>query len=244
MANSTYDIRTEILSLRSFYRGLWLREEGTRFLLEGKLGYCASYDRTANAFVLNPATDDAHNVIRDTYEIRIDFPSDFPSSFPSVREVGGRIDKIMKEKGITDERDLHVSPDNGIICLCVEPEKYLLFQNGVSVVDYLNRLVVPYFYGLSYFQKRGKWPWGFYSHRDLSVLESYLRNRNPADTKLVRIYFECLKEVKVKELFSTKGAIQRQCVCPCGKPAKFRNCHRDAFLGARLLKEDYDSISN
>ncbi|MDD5530227.1 MAG: SEC-C metal-binding domain-containing protein [bacterium] len=164
----------------------------------------------------------------------------YPASLPLVRETGGRTQQIAEKYDIQNIIDLHVNKNaNNTVCLCPSPKAKLKYPNGVDIIDFIHSLVIPFFYGLSYYEKKGKWPWGTYSHGDLGIFEFYAENRKPnsMDGDLIVNCKKDLKEIH-RILFEQNHIVLEDLDCPCGSLRKFKNCHERAFEGAKLLKED------
>jgi len=235
-------LKLEIQSLKKFYPVLYLTEKEGKYFLKGKLNFQAFYDSKDDMLVLNPSLDNASgvNMISDQYEIEIEFLPDFPHSLPLVREMGGRIQRIAKKYNIQNICDLHVNKNkDNTICLCPKPEEKLRYPDKVDIVHFINNLVMPFFYGLSYYDRHGKWPWREYSHGDLGILEFYAENKNLNNSSaLAKSCYESLSERGTK-LVMTKKRIKSHWPCLCGSKEKFRRCHKLALEGLWALKEKF-----
>jgi len=232
---------TELVEIRRLYPGLNFLNEGGKQTLKGVFDFYALYDFIGDRFILNPAGEEISNerLIRDSYEIQVEFASDYSSSFPCVREIGGRIEKIVDKFGISDIRDLHVNKNqNNSLCICPKPEEYLRYPNGVDLVDFFNALVLPYFYGLSYYEKNRQWPRNEYGHGDSGIFEFYAERRKEKDARLAVACVKSLSEKVAKEYLKKKGDIKGHWQCICGSGKRIRSCHTKAWEGLKLLKKD------
>jgi hypothetical protein len=144
----------EVAAVRTKYPRLIL---GQSHILEG-------------TFDLNASFDD--HVITDEFLIRITASAEYPAKIPTLRKVGGRTQAIALKYRITDYRKLHRSDDE-VACLCVNQMERKKFPPGSDLSVFLENLVLPYLYGLSYYDAHGRWPWGEYSHGALGLLEFY-----------------------------------------------------------------------
>ncbi len=182
--------------------------------------------------------------IIDAFKLRIIFPDEYPKSIPVVKEIGDRINKIKAKFNITDLRDIHYNPGNFTACLCVKPMERIKFPDGSNFVDFLNDLVIPYLYGLSYFEENGVWPWKECSHGGLGLLEYYFQNRKSVskDSIIDTIRF-LRKDGKWKDYgkYLNKKKPRRLCLCDSGKI--FSECHSDAWEGLKLLQDDVRFLS-
>ena len=105
--------------------------------------------------------------IKDCYKIEIDFSKISP--LPLVKEKGGRIQEIAQRKN-KQIADLHVNAgeiEEGV-CLCSRIRafdycrKFKVSNSPTS--SFIKELIIPFFYGLSYFNKFDKYPFGELEH--------------------------------------------------------------------------------
>lgn len=179
--------------------------------------------------------------IKDSFKIFIITPDTYPSQLPFLIEIGGRTQAIAQKYKIADLRRLHCNPrQNNTACLCVKQEEKNRFPAGSNLVFFIESLVIPYLFGLSYFEKHGKWaPWGEYSHGALGILEchaEYPGNITEQDIReIIRILRtdENWKEYS-KQLRKPSG--EKFCICGSRKP--FIKCHKLAWQGLQRLYFD------
>ncbi|HZE59012.1 MAG TPA: SEC-C metal-binding domain-containing protein [Burkholderiales bacterium] len=101
----------------------------------------------------------------------------------------------------------------------------------------MDNLVVPYLYGLSYFDKFTAWPWGEYSHGGLGLLEFYCDAPEQSAARYAEIIgtLQSYKDIWPwirKQL--RKPNAKTQCICGSGAP--FGKCHAAAWRGlCRML---------
>jgi len=84
--------------------------------------------------------------IEDEYEIEIAIPESFPKWIPSVRETEGRIPP-----------DFH-KLDDGSLCLGSPTRLLLLLSESPSILAFVERCVIPYLYGYSFYKQYGAMP--------------------------------------------------------------------------------------
>jgi len=239
-------IDKELVEIKRLYPGLNLSAEAGRQLLRGRFDFCALYDSIEDKFIINPQRNGTfdNEIIQDSYEIEVEFSLDYPHSFPQVREVGGRTQKVVEQYNIKDIRNLHVNKNkNNTVCLCPKPEEYLRYSNGVDIIDFFNALVLPYFFGLNYYEKNGQWHRDEYGHGDVGIFEFYAEHRDKKNIKLIESCIKSISENKSKEYLQKKGEIKGHWECICGSKSKFRNCHVKAIEGLRLLKDEIERLS-
>lgn len=226
----------KVENVQLYYPGLKLIEKDGKPFLIGELRFNASYDFSKDELVLNPLEPNTYldYYISDSFQLEIEFPN---NSFPLVREVGGRIQKIAEKYGIRDIRDLHVNKNqNDAVCLCPKPSERLRYPTGIDLLHFLNNLVVPFFYGLSYYEKNHKWPWSEYGHGDLGIFEFYAENKNESDIALAQTCYDALSD-QGKKLIKVNKDMKGHWPCICGSKEKFRKCHNLALQGLWNLKE-------
>ena len=105
---------------------LLLRQPGLRIVPAGS-GVVLAGSLEVNAQVLGKAA------IRDRYQIEFRIPPNFPRKVPLVFETGGRI-----------PRSYHHLQE-GSLCLGSETRLRLLLTEGLSLVGFIERCVVPIF---------------------------------------------------------------------------------------------------
>ena len=218
--NFIHAIWSRIKAYKPPYPGLRHKIEDGKEIWEGPLSFTARYDSTR---------------VKDTFEVRIEMPAE-PEGFPLVREVGGRIEKLLSQGKAKNRADLHINP-NGVICLCPKPEEKRRFPGKVDLSKFIKELVIPYFYALHQFDKTGKWAWGQYSHGYLGIMEYYLEHRNNNDSRLLQDCLTTLERgygMKLKRGAQFNG--REPCFCGSGKRAK--KCHPNALAGIRAIIED------
>ncbi|MDD5759883.1 MAG: hypothetical protein PHI06_12470 [Desulfobulbaceae bacterium] len=176
--------------------------------------------------------------IKDQYEIAITVTEKYPNELPCLREIGGRTKAIAEKYNIADLRTLHCNQENGMACLCVKQEEGKRFPPGSSMVKFMDELAVPYLYGLSSYDKDGRWPWKEYSHGSLGPLEYegevLTLHSHESIVTLIQYFSKDKKWSKYREqLIEPKG--YRRCLC--GSVIPFYACHRLAWAGIQRLHD-------
>lgn len=172
-------------------------------------------------------------VITDRYRIAIGIPEGYPDKIPVLSEIGGRTKEVAEKYNLPNLLDLHRNPRNNSACVCVKQEEKIRFPTGSNLMTFLNDLVIPYLYGLSYYNRHGKWaPWGEYSHGCLGLLEFYAYDTHDLSIEDVEKYapdFKIDKAWKEYHKQLRKPSPKRACVCGSGK--EFEKCHKIAYRG-------------
>jgi len=176
---------------------LLLRQPGLRIVPAGS-GVVLAGSLEVNAQVLGKAA------IRDRYQIEFRIPPNFPRKVPLVFETGGRI-----------PRSYHHLQE-GSLCLGSETRLRLLLTEGLSLVGFIERCVVPYLYRYSYLKTYGEAPFGDLAHGADGIRED-LRLLFGVDRDSAVLPFVCLVAMKKRQ--ANKRA------CPCGSGRRLGRCH-------------------
>lgn len=177
--------------------------------------------------------------IQDKYQIEIIFKTSEHSNLPQVYEKDGRIKSVSAAKNRKLE-DLHINP-NGAACLCLNIREREYLPNGFNLPDFFHNLVIPFFYGQSYFEKNEVWPGEQYGHGIAGLLEGYLE-KDDVHKEGAESFIGCLKPRQewqfIQKVLTTKKRIKGHYPCICGSSKKFRSCHKNALHGLWKLKRD------
>lgn len=185
------------------------------------------------------ASFDGH-VIKDSFEIKIRIPFGYPEILPLMFEVGGRTQAIIEKYKMTDPRDLHINITNwNSACLCVRQEEKRKFPPGSTLVTFIDNLVVPYLYGLSFYDSHKKWPWGERAHGALGVLEFYAEDPEiPTEESMLAVAESIRKEKNWVDYSKRIRKPSPDKFCLCGKKKPFKKCHPDVLRGVERFNED------
>jgi hypothetical protein len=177
--------------------------------------------------------------ISDSFEIAVG-TYDYPTHLPFVTETGGRIKAIAEKYHLKDIRDVHWTNGSGA-CLCVRQEEKIKFPPGSDFVYFIDNLVIPYFYGLSYFEENGRWPWLEYSHGGLGLLEYYAKDpveQTASSIAVLANVFTGDKDNWRKYRTQLMNPNSNK-ACICGSGNSFSRCsHTLAWKGLVRLHED------
>lgn len=150
------------------------------------------------------ALADGHVSITASFEIELLIPSLYPGSLPRVRETGGKIDGNYE----------HVNTD-GTLCLAVPIEERRIFFGQPSLLGFVNKLVVPYFYGYCHLKKYGEHPFGEQKHGAEGIVGYYVDALN-LDNEVAAL---------AVILFLSEHGYRGHHDCPCGSRLMVRRCH-------------------
>lgn len=183
--------RSEIETVIARYPGLRLIPSAAMAVrIEGELRFCANGKTT--------------EVIEDTYELRIEVPPTFPERMALAWETGGRI-----------RPDYH-RLDNGALCLGSRIGLRLQMGRSASILRFIERSVVPYLYGYSYFEKHGAPSFGELKHGEIGSLQELAGLLGIQDLRLALDY---------SFLAATKRRRANRLPCPCGSGRRLGRCH-------------------
>ena len=168
----------------------------------GELDFCASYDRESDRLIIHDYAAESRRSICDVFEIEIWLSALDMNGWPKVYEVGGKHLAIAK-KWNAEIIDLHFYPVDASCCLGLK----LGNNRHLSIKVFLEGLVIPFFYRLSYIDKFGLTAsqndlWGEYSHGN-----------------------QGLREYLAEIAHYAKQNPSRNDLCPCGSGMKYKKCH-------------------
>ena len=207
MVDITMDqIEIDFNELKVIYQDFRLfREEGETHIV-GDLPFSATYN--------------GKSPIIDQYKIKILLPKDYPNSPPKSMECDGRIPKSF-----------HTNPD-ATLCLGAPLEVRMKF-NG-NLLDYVKKLVIPYLYSYSFYEKYGEMPYGELSHGGRGILESYQELFDLTSSKCI---------LNLLEILAT-GKFRGHLDCPCGSRMKLRKCHGPQLIQLSNYQTKFDFIND
>ena len=193
---------SDIEYLESRFPNLRYEEDSQKIIDE--LDFCAAYDNELGKVIVGNSTKQANHLICDVFEIEICLGILYGNGWPKVYEVGGRRCQIAKKRNVKII-DLHFYSDDNACCLGLKFSD----NRSLNIRSFLEELVIPFFYRLSYTEKFGLAAsqndlWGEYSHGEEGLTEY-------------------LTEISI----FAKQNPSRNDLCPCGSGKKFKKCHID-----------------
>ncbi|MCE7057649.1 hypothetical protein LZF95_23405 [Algoriphagus sp. AGSA1] len=174
---------------------------------------------------------DAEGNFWEVFEIEIHHVDSYPLQFPKVYEVGGKIPKIA---------DWHIYVDTKSCCVAIAPEESIACKKGITLVQFIDEFVLPFFFNQAFRRVEGYYKNGEYSHGIQGIFEFYDETFKTHGnvSALIRL-------MKKMALIKTRPGRTHQCFC--GSVNKFRHCHRETFnklfdLDRRLIQVHADLI--
>lgn len=187
----TEELAAQIAELQQVHRGLTeITEKEHEIVLSGPLPFEASADR--------------HISIADSFDIELLIPDVYPRRLPQVREAGGKIDSSYE----------HVYSD-GTLCLAVPIEERQIFYQQPSLLSFVDKLVIPYFYGYCYWKECGEHPFGEHKHGAEGIVRYYIDELKLVD-EVAALAVVC---------FLYEHGYRGHHACPCGSGLNVRKCH-------------------
>jgi len=208
----------EARSVRHVHPGLKPKLKSGRLVLRGPVLVDAKHDAVR---------------IRDEFQVELEIPDGYPMVLPQVRLTDDRISRVMILRGVKDKRDVHVCADDSL-CLCAPARGRELFPGGVDLSKFMSELVIPSLYGLSYYEKLGRWPWGEHSHGLAGLLESCAEVTRLEDPKAEAE--RVCQGYGRGDLLSASDGQMGSMSCVCGSGQRFERCHQGALRGLRRLR--------
>jgi hypothetical protein len=170
----------------------------------------------------------AHAPIEDTYAVEMQVPSSFPRRLPGVKETGGRIPE-----------DFHKLEGN-LLCLAAPTELRLRLTASPTLPTFVNRFVIPYLFGYSYFARHGVMPFGELDHGARGIRQHLAELFSaPSSTGVERFML----------LASLKKRVANKRACPCGSGRRLGRCHNRsvnrvrARFGPAWCRDEYARIT-
>ncbi len=142
--------------------------------------------------------------ITDEYQVEITVPPEFPRAVPAVRETAGRIPPTY-----------HTLAD-GTLCLGSPTRLRLIAWESRSLSRFVERCVIPYLYGRSYFEKHGVMPFGELAHGDDGIREDL--------AAIFGVDGRCDLDDFVRLAAMRRREANKQ-PCPCGSGRRLGRCH-------------------
>jgi hypothetical protein len=156
----------------------------------------------------------------DFYVVTIDLGS-FPRNFPVVREIDERIRPIA---------DNHMYSDNRC-CFTVPAKEQILLRKGFinSALQFINKIVIPFFQNNSFREINGYYKEGEYSHGSLGAIEAYSDILGINNIELT---------IKILIRYLKGDGYGKNDPCFCGNNKRFKDCHLYKFNDLKLIDRE------
>jgi len=185
------NIKNNILEVQEKYSGLsHVEDTNTYISIEGELDLL---DRECG-------------IIWDTYSIQIQVPYSFPYDLPKL---------YLLSKNIPWSYDRHIGI-NGGCCIAPSIEQRLILSRQYSILDFIEKLVIPFFASQKMFSLGLGWANGEYEHFTLGLIEYYKQKIECYNMEQVIIALKVL---------CGKSKYKRNEKCFCNSGKKYKKCH-------------------
>lgn len=155
----------------------------------------------------------------DIFNVEIIIPKCFPKCFPRVKELDEKIPRDISR---------HVIPKDNTLCLAVQIEEMLICQNGITLLWFIDNVLVPRLceeYRVNNGEKYQK----EYSH-DFGGTWEFLFKKLDIDTPDLVLKF-------IKALANKKRP-NGNSPCLCGSNKPFRLCHKRNVTSLQHIKNE------
>lgn len=164
----------------------------------------------------------------DSYEVKIRFPPNYPKGTPTMFEIGGKI---------PPEADYHVNND-GSCCISVPAMEMIILKKGIRILDFIEKLAIPYLANQTFKRLTGKYANGEYGHGFFGTFEFY---KSAFKTESMIEIMEGLMCI-IKNTLPTRNN-----PCFCGKNKKYKHCHLETVRYLRpvsnnILIQDFNTF--
>lgn len=149
----------------------------------------------------------------DRFGIELELPDNYPVSMPYVREIEGRIPKII---------DRHIN-SNGTACLFFRDEEHKYYNKNTSIIEFIQIPVYNFFLSQAYFELKNKWLFGERHHGPAAVWEYYAEELETDDIDSIGRFLFLLASEKIN--------VKLPCYCGSNKPLRF--CHINKLLSLK-----------
>jgi len=165
---------------------------------------------------------DENEVFWESYLLEIKTHPDFPYRFPKVYELSNKIPKIA---------DWHIYDDDHSCCIDVLPSEIIKCKYGLSLVEFIEKELIPYFFNQTHRRVEGYYVGGEYSHGPLGIYEFYANRLITGD--------DVRKTLSLLAYIVSNPRPNRSNKCFCGSGELFRHCHRGAYDDLKLLGKNF-----
>jgi hypothetical protein len=173
----------------------------------------SSYSKLKNGILVYgyvELKDACENIIWEKYDIKILVLNEYPFKIPKC---------YLASKNIPWIHDRHLE-QNGECCMMPMLEEYIILGENYVLIDYLEKIVIPFFAAQKLFDLKGKWPHGEYSHSEKGLKEYYSAKLLLNNDTLV-----------ISALMILAGEVNpgRNDLCFCKSGKKYKKCHLVIF---------------
>jgi len=111
----------------------------------------------------------------------------------------------------------------GKACLYYPDAQWRHYSEKTNFIEFVNKVVTPFFWGQVYFDKKGKWPYPARAHFDAGALD-YYKEELGVESPFIIVQF--LDDILRPHISGHRS-------CPCGSNKRYRHCHRGKIFFLR-----------
>jgi hypothetical protein len=203
----------------------------------GSIEFEASYDVSRDLFQIleahSPVKGDG-SALTCRFEIRIE-----ERRVKSFSEL-----PALYVGGVDPTPDRHFGGDKSA-CLCSSLEEGEFLAPDLQFRSYLERLIIPFLYGQTFYSLNGRWPWSEYAHYATGLLESYARYPDRAKTESLLQSLTQYRDIwpAIRAALLQRNYVKGHTPCFCEKKDQIRRCHPDALRGLQRLWRDVRELN-
>lgn len=142
--------------------------------------------------------------LEDCYEVELQIPPDFPRGAPTARETGGRIAPTFHKL------------EGGFLCLGAPTELRIQLVTSPTLLTFVERIVIPYLFGHTYFQTHNVMPFDELAHGNKGLLQHFATLFGAPSLDAAREFVRAA---------STRRRVANKLACPCGSHRRLGRCH-------------------
>lgn len=172
--------------------------------------------------------DPKDEFIWETYKVRILVHNDYPEVLPKT---------YLVSKNIPFDYNRHIG-SHGSCCIAPNAEEYIILGRKYNLLEYIKKLVIPFFASQKLYDLEGEWPSGEYSHFTIGLIEYYKE----------RLELDSIENIdRALQVLSNTIKIGRNDLCFCESGKKYKKCHLSkielfSFIPRRLFESDLKTI--
>ncbi len=193
----------------------------------------------------SPCETQGKYYLEDSFEVEGYFDG---NSIPHFKETGGRLEAHAQKIG-KPVIDLHVYPTTQELCLGHPARILLIMKQDISIQNFFEKLLIPYFYYHSYWQEYGMEPWRGLKHGEVGILEGLADFKHELNSPgSIEVTLRHLSDGTYSEIDRRLGSgliIKPNDMCFCGSEKKVKRCCGDlAMKGFNILFKAIQGINN
>lgn len=169
-------------------------------------------------------------IMKTSLKIKIEIPKTYPQKLPKT---------YLLDNTIKRHIDRHISED-GMCCLCLDTIEHTYFNNGINLVDYIEKLVIPFLSNQLYYDKTGEWANGEHDHGVMGQIDFYKKILETNDINTIINALGLL--LNYKTIGKTRILGNKKCFCKSGN--KINDCCIEKILKLKKINIPHNVLKN